>query len=187
MGDRNIARRYAAAFMDLLQGEGQAAAGVADLNDALAALQGEGGAAFQALSAPLFTLDERRRVLDAVLERLSLQPLSANLLRLVLDKGRMVLFPDIVEECLAIADERAGRVRVAVDAAEPLTPQLEIEVRVALEQLTGRSVILDTKVVPELLGGIIARVGGKVYDASLRTRLSEIKHQLIHARVVPEA
>lgn len=187
MGNRTIARRYAAALVDLLAAEGQVDAGVAELTRAYQGLQSEGGELFRALVAPLFTLEERRRVLVAALEILQPAPLVANTLHLMLDKGRMNLLPEMVQECALLADAHSGRVVVRVETAEPMSPQLEVEVRVAMEGLTGKTVILDARVVPELLGGVVAHVGGKVYDSSLKTRLTDLKNQLIHARVVPVA
>ena len=77
-----------------------------------------------------------------------------------------------------LADKHNGRVRVSVTTAEALTPALESEIRAALEQTTGKTVLVDHTIDPSLIGGMIARVGGTVYDSSLRTRLASLKHAL---------
>lgn len=187
MADRMVARRYASAFMELLQAKGGVDAALSDLAGASDLLMSEGGELFRVLCNPIFTVDERRAVLVDVLSRTAFRPLTTNLLRLLLDKRRMEQLPLIVEECAAVADDLADRVRVRVDAAEPLTPQLEAEVRVTLERVTGKRVLLETHVDPDLIAGIVARVGGRVYDASLRTRLQDLKVRLINAQAVPQA
>ena len=86
-----------------------------------------------------------------------------------------------------MADALGGRVRVLVQTAEPLQGAMEAEVRATLEQVTGKQVILQTEIVPELIGGMIARVGSKVYDASIRTRLEHLKLNLITTQTPAEA
>ena len=187
MADRTIARRWVRAFIEL--------AAEQDLVDRLGAdlallgeiAQSDGQLLFHTLCNPVFTLDERRRVLDAVLAKLELHQLTANLFRLMLEKGRFETLFDLVSQYADEADARSGRVRVVVETAEPLTPQLEVEVRAALERVTGKTVSLETRIDPTLIGGMVARVGDTVYDASLRTRLQNLKHALISAQLPAEA
>jgi F-type H+-transporting ATPase subunit delta len=93
----------------------------------------------------------------------------------------------IAQAYRAQADERAGRVKVSVTTAEPMSPQIEAEVRTALEASTGKTVTLEAHVDPDLIGGMVARVGGKVYDSSIRTRLLDIRQSLIVSRSPAEA
>lgn len=187
MANRSVARRYARAFIDLAEEQGAVEEVGADLDRALAAVRAEGDLLFAALSNPVFTLPERRAVLMQVLPRLELRKPTQNLLQLLLDKRRFGLLPELVEIYRGYADDKARRVRVLVTTAEPLTPQLETEVRAALEQMTGKEVVMDTRVKPELIGGMVARVGDTVYDASVRTRLQNIKQRLLSARTPAEA
>ena len=187
MADRVLASRYAEAFMDLVQEAGDVDGHVTDLRAAAADLLAHDAALFRVLCNPVFILEERRAVLTAALEAIGPRPLTRNLLHVLLDKHRIAILPDLVEACAEQADARSGRVKVRVDCAEPLSPQLEAEVRTALEGVTGRTVLLDTRVDASLIGGMVARVGGKVYDASLRTRLEDLKHRLINASILPEA
>jgi F-type H+-transporting ATPase subunit delta len=182
-----IAERYARAFIELGEESGAIDRLADDLHRVLEVMNQADGQLLGALCTPVFTLDERRAVVEAVLPRLGLHPLTLNLLNLLLDKGRFPALPKIVEMFGTQADERAGRVRVRVETAEPLTGPLEAEVRAALERVTGKSVILQTEVVPSLIGGMIARVGGTVYDASVRNRLHQIRHRLLAAQIAAEA
>ncbi|MEQ1566264.1 MAG: ATP synthase F1 subunit delta [Myxococcota bacterium] len=177
-----VARRYAQALMDVVGDE--------DLDGIAAALDRVVAVTEQAerqlgevLESPVFTVVERRAVIDQVVGKLKLPALVTNLVRLANDKRRMALLPGIASAFRDLADRRAGRVRVTVMTAEPLTPPLEAEVRAALEAMTGKSVIVRTEVRPDLIGGLVAKIGDKVYDSSLRTRLELIQQQLLSSPV----
>lgn len=181
------ARRYAQAVIELASDPEEIDRIGDDLDRYVAASRSGDGRLNEALSSPVFTVDERRGVLGVVLPKLKVHPLVQNLLRLANDKRRMALVPEIAEAYRVMADERAGRVRVEVESAEPLSPQLEAEVRVALERLTGKTVVLHLSVHPELIGGLVARVGDKVYDSSLRTRLELMRQSLLRSPIAAEA
>lgn len=183
MPDTSVARRYAQALIEIAA-EAEATDAVrSDLERFEVLLDQAEALLRRTLCSPVFTTEERSAVLDVVLPRLGVHKLTSNVLHLVNDKGRMLAVSEIIDEFHALADERAGRVRVTVHTAEPLTSQIEAEVRAALEAATGHTVVLQTLVDPELLGGMIARVGGKVYDSSLRTRLENIKQALLGAQM----
>lgn len=187
MADRSLARRYARAFIDLAEEQGSVEDLGSELAKAVSAFKAHDSMLLEALANPVYTVDERRRVLDEVLPRLGLSPMTNNLLKLLLQKGRFGIIELVEEAYRDSADERAGRVRVVVETAEPLTPQLEAEVRASLEGVTGKTVLLDTRVDPALIGGMIARVGGKVYDASVRNRLHQLRQTLLEQTTAAEA
>lgn len=187
MADRSIARRYARAFIELAAEQGVVDRLGDELARAVTAVRSHDDLAFSALCNPVFTLAERRAVLGELLARLGLHPLTANLLRLLLDKGRFSALPDVLEVYVTQADERAGRARVIVETAEPLSAQLEAAVQQALSKSTGKKVVVETRVRPELIGGIVARVGGTVYDASVKHRLEDIRQRLLGSRIPAEA
>jgi F-type H+-transporting ATPase subunit delta len=176
-----VSRRYAQALIEVAAESNAIEAVGRDLDRFVALTRADGDLLGGPLSSPVFTAEERRSVLDQVLARIGLHPLVSNVLRLANDKGRMAIIPAIAEAYREQADRRSGRVRVIVETAEPLTPQLEIEVRASLEVMTGQQVILESRVKPELIGGIVARVGDKVYDSSLRTRLEQIRQTLLRS------
>jgi len=187
MAERALARRYARAFIDLAEETDDVESLGEHLNNAVTALRDHDDLLFNALCNPVFTLDERRRVLGDVLPRMGLHAMVENLLKLMLSKGRFELLPLVHAAYRDAADTKAGRARVRVDTAEPLTPQLEAEVRASLETVTGKTVILETRVDPALIGGMVARVGGKVYDASIKNRLESLKQALLSNAVAAEA
>lgn len=179
MADSAIARRYASAFIELAAELNQVDALGADLRKAFNACKANNAQLLDALANPVFTLDERKQVLGAVLPRLGLMPFTANLLRLLLDNGRFSLLAEVVAAYDAFADVRANRVRVHVKTAEPLTPHLEAELRVAFEKSTGKKVLLDAAVDASLIGGMTATIGDSVYDASVRARLERLRQILL--------
>ncbi len=187
MANRSVARRYARAFIELAAEQGVVEEIDQELTRVGAAFRGESAPLYEVLANPIFTLQERRAILGDLLPRLDLRDLTQHLLQLILEKGRFDLLHEISEVYTTYADERAGRARVLVTTAEPLTPQLEAEVRAALEQVTGKQVLMDTRVDPDLIGGMIARVGDKVFDASVHTRLQNIKQRLLSGHVPAEA
>jgi F-type H+-transporting ATPase subunit delta len=179
VADATIARRWAVALLALAAEDGAVDQVGDDLERFLDAVEANGGAAGDALGSPVFTIEERRRVLDVLIPGLGLHPHAANLLRLANDKRRFPIVRAIVASYRDLADARAGRARVTVETAEPLTPDLEREVRAALEAVTRKQVVLRSVVRPELIGGLVARVGDTVYDSSVRTHLARIRQALL--------
>jgi F-type H+-transporting ATPase subunit delta len=187
LAERSIARRWAEALIALAGEDGVVDRVGADLGRFLETVSQHGAMLSSALASPVFTVDERRRVLDAILPTLGLHEHAANLLRLANDKGRFGIVTDIVAVYEELADERAGRARVTVETAEPLSPELEREVRQALEAVTHKQVVLRTVVRPGLIGGLVARVGDTVYDSSVRTQLDRIRHALLQSQIPGQA
>jgi len=171
----SLARRYAKALLELAQ-EAQAADPVGAQLDAFVTLCNQGDARLLGvMNNPSFTPSERKAVLDAILPQLPLHPTLRNFVRLVLDKNRFGAMPDIAREYRALADAAANRVRATVTTAAPASPALQKDIAAALAATTGKAVLLEVKVDPSLLGGMVARVGSRVFDASLRTRLETLQ------------
>jgi F-type H+-transporting ATPase subunit delta len=173
----SLARRYAKALLELAQEAGTADAIGVQL-DALVSVSssgGEGATLLEVMSNPGFTPSERKGVLESLLPRLGLAPLLQNFVRLVLDKDRFAAMPDIAREYRALADAAAHRVRATVTTATPASAALQKEIAAALSSATGKNVVLEARVDPSLLGGLVARVGDKLIDASLRTRLESLQ------------
>ncbi len=183
MVEGSIARRYARALLEL----GKEGDLVDRLGEDLTRFLriARGGDLVGVLSNPVYTGAERKGVLEAVLPGQALHPTTQNFLRLVLDKNRFAALPDILREYRAMADVHAGRVRALVTSSAELTPAAREQVRAALAEATGKTIVLEMQVDPSLLGGLTARVGSRVYDASLRTRLERLQLSLLHPSATP--
>lgn len=181
MSEANVASRYADALIEVAAESNKIDAIGADLVKVENLFQANGGQLAEFIASPVFTVEERSAVLDKVLPKVHIDPYVTNLLKVMNANRRLGIFSTLRAQYDALADERSGRVRVQVTTADALTPALESEIKAALEASTGKSVIVEHTIDPSLIGGMIARVGGKVYDSSLRTRLSKLKHALIVA------
>lgn len=183
MGDRTIARRYATAFIEVAAERDAVDQLLGDLERLAELVVAYDGMLLNVLSNPVFLVEERRNVLVEALKRAKAVSLTRNLAHLMLDNNRLSSLPEVLEAYREMADARSGRARVAVETAEALSAELEGEVRKSLERVTGKKVILDVSVNPDLIGGMVARVGGKVYDASVRARLEQLRQTLLRTPI----
>ena len=179
MSDLAVAERYARALVDLGQDEGLVDRFLTDLTSFQAVLDLPDVLLVETLSHPAFSLTERKAVLHALLSTLDLHPHAANFLRICLEKGRFKSVPAIIASYTLAADALAGRVRAVVTTAQPLTKALEKRVQASLAKATGKTILIDAKVDPLLVGGIVAEVEGRIFDASLRTRLDTLHQTLL--------
>jgi len=172
-----VARRYAQALMNLaVRGKSldAASAGLDEMADALAASE-----QLQAFFAePKVALAAKEAVVGELLGKANVDPLVATFLRFLTRKRRIVLLEDIRQEFHVLADERMGRATADVTVAAALTDQQEQALRGRLQELSGKDVRLRVQVEPDILGGVVARIGSTVWDNSLRNRLTQI-HQSI--------
>ena len=182
MSDINVARRYADALIELAVESNKIEEFGADLASFAEVMQAHDGMLGQFLSSPVFTTEEREAVLTELFPKLSIDPMIKNLLKVVNGNARFPIFQTLVEQYSLLADEKSGRIRVNVATAEPLTPQLESEIQAALEKATGKKVLIEHHIDPSLIGGMVAKVGSKIYDSSLKTRLERLKNSLIVAQ-----
>ena len=171
------ARRYARALFSIAKDDGaiEPVAGdlarMAELLDAHPELR-------HALFRPLHPVKERRAVLESVCDRIGVRPEVKNFLVFLIDQRRLVDFEAIRAEYARLADEAAGRMQARVVAASDLPEGQRERLKNALARRTGREIELVVEVDPDLIGGVIANVGGVVFDGSLRTQLSQLRDSL---------
>jgi F-type H+-transporting ATPase subunit delta len=135
-----------------------------------------------ALENPVFPTHKRRLVLEELARRLALSASVRNLLLLLLDKGRIAALPDIARAHRELVDEQAGRARAVVTSAAPLDATVESRLKGALEKQTGKTVILDKRIDPTLIGGVVAQVGDLLFDGSIKTQLEQMRQDLLADR-----
>jgi F-type H+-transporting ATPase subunit delta len=127
------------------------------------------------LSNPIIAQETRRAVMSDILTRVGVSPTARNFTLLLTDRRRGAMLPAVAEALMALSDERAGKVQAEVSSATALTEAQLQKVRGALEKLTGKTVAITHKVDASLIGGMVTRIGDKVYDGSLKARLDEIR------------
>ena len=173
----SVARRYARAIFDIGTAKGLYEAFATEI-DALAAVFASSPELQQTLENPVFKLDQRRSILEKILPRVAPSREVRNFALLLLERGRITALPAVARAYGELVDEKLGRVRATVTSAHPLDPATATAVQRALERRTGKRIVLSTSTDPDLIGGIVARVGDLVFDGSLRTRLETLKSRI---------
>lgn len=174
----SIARRYARALLEVAS-ESSRADAVGDQLSALVGALNQSRELADILFNPAFSREQRTRVVEALMAALGkAEPVLANTLRLLVDRNRLDFLPDIARLYRDMADDKAGRVRGRVTSATELSTEARQSLQQTLQQLTGRNVILETQVDPQVLGGVAAQVGSLLYDGTLRTQLEQMRRQL---------
>lgn len=173
----SLARRYARAVMDLgIEGKNYEQLGreVRILANAMIASP----ELVSTLTNPAFAKDERLKIIEALLRRAAASKTTVNFTKLLLDRDRLGAMPDIARELDVMIDEKIGRVSAVVTSATKLTPTQLSKLKTALEKTSGKTVDIEHHEDPELLGGVVAKVGDIVYDGSLRTQLQQMREGL---------
>jgi F-type H+-transporting ATPase subunit delta len=170
------ARRYAEAAFEVAMRDDTLERWRADLDFAASVAGDERSLAV--LANPAIPIDQRATALDALLGGRVTEG-AANLVRLLLRRGRIEDLPRVAAEFRRLDDDRQGITHATATSATELT-QDEIRALTArLEQSTGGRIALGVEVDPSLLGGLVVRVGDRLIDGSVRGRLERLRNQLI--------
>ncbi len=129
--------------------------------------------------SPKFTVEMRANVIRDLLGQLVVSPICRNFCLLLNDKGRFLLLPEIEVAFQKLSDAASGRVRAEVLVADPLTDVEITRIRLSLQAATGKEVLVEQALDPEIIGGVVTKLDGRVYDGSVRTQLASIKQTLI--------
>ncbi len=173
----SLARRYAKAVFEIGTAQQSLDKIGADIR-ALAQAMAESAELATTLASPAIRRSDRRKVIDALLQRIGVVSQTRNLVYLLLDSERLATLPAISRELDAMIEAKAGRVQAEVVSAKPLDPAQLSQITAALEKLSGKKVTVSKREDPELLGGVVAKVGDTVYDGSLRTQLRTLRDEL---------
>lgn len=172
-----IARRYAKALLLIGKEDGQAETYREELGGMAELVAGE-KALDQAINNPLYDVDQRRDVLEAVIRQGSLSKVMNSFLLLLFDKGRFGILGHINEFYQILADELKGIARASLVSASELSTDAVEKIREALSQKTGKKVLLEVEQDPSLIGGIVTRIGDLVLDGSIKTQLLNMRESL---------
>jgi F-type H+-transporting ATPase subunit delta len=131
-------------------------------------------------SSPRVSHEEKTRLLDRAVGK-KVHPLLLNFLKVMARHGRLDCLRVALSAAQHLYNELRGRIEVVVESAEPLDARSQASIASQLQRSLGAEVILQTKVNPEVLGGLVVRVGDTVYDASVANRLDRLKHTVLSA------
>ena len=177
MSVQMVARRYASALADVVLQGGEAL----EVQQELLVWE----KLFQASPVlpevfrnPTIALDKKRAVLNKLIERTKPRSTTANFLKVLLQNQRLTELGEINLKFAAILDERAGMVAATVTTARSVPENAQQSLHAKLLSLTGKKVRIDFVTDPELIGGLVTRIGSTVYDGSVRNHLQMIKEKM---------
>ena len=128
-----------------------------------------------------YPVSERKHLLAELMDRLALSGETKNFLNLLVDKNRIFFFPQIAVEFRRLWDEVMGIARVEVTSATPLSKEFLKKTQEFLSRKTGKKPVIEEKINPELIGGVIFKEGGVLYDGSIRSEIGKLREQLVGA------
>jgi F-type H+-transporting ATPase subunit delta len=169
-----MAGRYATALFELALAENALDAVKADL-DRFDALLAESADLARLVRSPVFGAEEQTKALAAVLDRAGIGGLAAKFLKVVTSNRRLFAVRDIIKGFRALVAHHKGEVTAEVTLAEQPSEQHLAAVKDALKAVTKKDVQVDVKVDPSLIGGLVVKLGSRMVDTSLRTKLNAIK------------
>lgn len=134
------------------------------------------------LGNPAIPASKKKGVAQALIERAGgLSPMVAKLMLLLAERDRLALLPDIARIYGERVMDHLNVIRAEVTTAVELAPDRLLALENGLQQATGRKVVLESKVDPSIIGGVITRLGSTVYDGSVTTQLQKLKQSLVDA------
>jgi F-type H+-transporting ATPase subunit delta len=173
-----VARRYAQALLELGAETGTLDRLVDDLTTIASAWETSPDLR-NALENPLVAHDAKKAVLTELSDQVGATPTTRNALLLLVDRRRTAALPDIARFLRELADARKGVLRAEVTTASPLSDGYYARLQVQLEKMTGKKVVVDRKTDGSLIAGVVTRIGDRILDGSLRTRLQSLKDSLL--------
>jgi F-type H+-transporting ATPase subunit delta len=172
-----LAQRYATALFDLAK-ESRKLDRVGNDLAGLVALMEESADLKRLVESPVISRADQGRAIRAVAERAGTDDLTGRFLGLLAEHRRLFALPGIAKAFSAMLAEHKGEVRAEVVSAVPLG-QADLEtLKKSIAGFVGQAVTVETRVDPALLGGVVVRVGSRMLDASLRTKLQQLEQTL---------
>ena len=176
----NVGSRYAKALFDLASENKQIAAVEADLKSLKTALA-ESKDLRVLVGSPAFGAADKGKGLAAIAAKANFSATTAKFLGLLAANGRASLLASVIAGFEALASKARGAVSAQVTTAVPLSAAQSKGVAAALRQALGKDPEIETRVDPAILGGIKVRVGSRLFDASLKSKLDSLKFALKRA------
>jgi F-type H+-transporting ATPase subunit delta len=175
-----VAGRYATALFELARDEKSVDSVKADLDRFEAMIEGSADLA-RLVRSPVFTADAQSRALAAVLEQAGIGGTSAKFLKVLTANRRLFIVRDAIRAFRTLVARFKGEATADVTVAEQLSDKNLEALKGALKSVTGKDIDLRVKVDPAIIGGLVVKVGSRMVDSSLRTKLNSIKNAMKEA------
>jgi F-type H+-transporting ATPase subunit delta len=169
----SLAGRYASALFDLARDEKQIDA-VGRSLDAVGSALADSPAFGQLIASPLVDRGQAGGAFAAIAERLSLDPITTNFLGVLARNGRKSQLQAVIRMFRRLAAEHRGETSAEVVSAHPLSDDQIAKLKAQLKARVGGDVAIEARIDPEILGGLIVKVGSQMIDASLKTKLNRL-------------
>jgi F-type H+-transporting ATPase subunit delta len=169
-----VAGRYASALFDLAREQRAIDAVSTDL-DRFDAFLRDSPDLQRLVRSPVFTAQEQERAVAAILDRAEIDGFAGNFIRLVAANRRLFALPDMIRAYRSLVADHKGIVRAQVTLAEQPSERVVGDIKSALREVAKAEVDLDIRIDPSLIGGLVVKVGSRMVDASLRTKLNSIR------------
>jgi F-type H+-transporting ATPase subunit delta len=175
-----VSGRYATALFELARDEKSIDAVKADL-DRFNAMLNESADLMRLVRSPVFSSEAQSKALAAVLDQAEITGISANFLKVLTANRRLFAVGDVIRAFNALVAKYKGEASADVTVAEGLSDKNLDALKTALKAVTGKDVTLHVKVDPSIIGGLVLKLGSRMVDSSLRTKLNSIKHAMKEA------
>jgi F-type H+-transporting ATPase subunit delta len=173
-----VARRYAKALLELGVEEGTLDQLVDEMTT-LAQAWETSAELRNAVENPMVPLEVKKAVVGELAAQIGATPTTRNTLLLLVDRRRMKTLPHLAGFLRELGDARKGVLRAEVTTAAPLSDAYYTRLQAQLEKMTGKRIVVDKRTDPTLVAGVVARIGDRIFDGSLRTRLQSLKDALL--------
>ncbi len=170
----SVAGRYASALFDLAKDDNKIEEVEKDLT-VFQALHNESEDLVRLVRSPVIASEDQSRAIAAVLSKAGAGQLTSNFFKLIAKNRRLFAAAEMARAFKGLAARHRGEVSAEVTTAHALSDEQLTELKAVLKQSVGKDVTLATKVDPSLLGGLVVKVGSRMVDSSLKTKLATMK------------
>jgi F-type H+-transporting ATPase subunit delta len=182
MSITTIANRYARALADVITERKETDAVVSELNS-FAGMMRKHEQLRDVFASPVLPLERKRAVLNELLSRLKVRPTSSNFLHLLLNNSRLHELDQMLRALASELDARTNVVSAEITTAREIGEKEKAILRERLKVATGKEVRLQFQTDPNIIGGVVTRIGSLVYDGSIKNQLAKMKKSLMGAKI----
>ena len=172
-----IAQRYATALFEIAK-EAKSVPGLEADIDTLEAALAESGDFRDLIASPIYSREAQGNAIAALAGKMGLGDMTANTLKLMAAKRRLFVLPQMIRNLQALIAEEKGEISAEVVSAQPLSDAQKEKLSAALKANAGKDVTLNASVDESLIGGLIVKLGSKMIDTSIRTKLGALQNTM---------